>query len=366
MAIDIEGDKKENKEETKDGGVSVTVCVPAYNTRAFISKAVKSVLRQAADVPGRMEILIIDDGSTDGTCRELGTGNWELGTGNCEVRVMRQENHGVAYTRARLVEESRGEWLVFMDSDDLMAPGAFLHLFDAVSKYKVAYKTNADIVVGRMERFTGDAPMDESYGKNKGVRACDESYGKNRGIRRVSVEEYIGAALYQTWADCSLSAKMFRRELFTEEVLEEFRNGEVYEDLNIFVHVSARAKDIVDTGQTLYYYRQREGSILHTFHRGRLDVLKVTRRIVEFVEREMPALADAAHDREMSAHFNMLGLMLGHAGYESDIEESRGVIRRYRGRVLFNRKSRLKSRLGALVSYLPRGIFDRLLRRWYK
>src|SRR5581483_2375079 len=91
----------------------VTVIIPAYNRKAMLCEAVDSVLAQNYR---DFELLVVDDGSTDGTTQELASRYGE------RVRVLRQANHGVAAARNLGIRSSNGEYIAFLDSDDLWRP----------------------------------------------------------------------------------------------------------------------------------------------------------------------------------------------------------------------------------------------------
>jgi glycosyltransferase involved in cell wall biosynthesis len=90
----------------------ISVIVPTYNRQHFVANAVESVLRQDA---GNVEIVVVDDGSTDNTAAVLVPLMKH-------IRYIHQENRGVSAARNRGVRESRGEYLAFLDSDDEWAP----------------------------------------------------------------------------------------------------------------------------------------------------------------------------------------------------------------------------------------------------
>ncbi|MHB8457092.1 MAG: glycosyltransferase, partial [Acidimicrobiales bacterium] len=92
---------------------AVSVVIPTYPRARFITGAVESVLPQLG--PGD-EVLVVDDGSTDGTPEKLAR------FGN-SVRVILQDHQGAAAARNRGVAEARGEWVAFLDSDDWWLPG---------------------------------------------------------------------------------------------------------------------------------------------------------------------------------------------------------------------------------------------------
>jgi glycosyltransferase involved in cell wall biosynthesis len=92
---------------------AVSVVIPTYNRRQFIGEAVASVLQQGFD---DIEIIVVDDGSTDDTAEVLASFG-------AAIRSIYQENKGVSAARNRGVMESRGTFLAFLDSDDLWTAG---------------------------------------------------------------------------------------------------------------------------------------------------------------------------------------------------------------------------------------------------
>lgn len=98
----------------------VSVMMPAYNAARFITRAIESLREQTYDA---WELLVIDDGSTDGTGELAGA------TGDARVAVFRQENRGEAESRNAALSVARGEFVAFLDADDAFLPD---HLETAV------------------------------------------------------------------------------------------------------------------------------------------------------------------------------------------------------------------------------------------
>ena len=90
----------------------VSVVIPVYNAARFLADAIRSV--QAQRHP-RIEIIVVDDGSTDGS--------GEVARSFAGVRCLRQANGGIAAARNAGVHEARGNLLAFLDADDLWTPG---------------------------------------------------------------------------------------------------------------------------------------------------------------------------------------------------------------------------------------------------
>jgi glycosyltransferase involved in cell wall biosynthesis len=94
----------------------VSVVIPAYNAEAWIAESIASVLRQTYQ---KIEIILVDDGSTDRT-PEIATAL--LRAGSFPHRVFRQPNLGAAKARNKGWRDARGQWIQFLDADDLLEP----------------------------------------------------------------------------------------------------------------------------------------------------------------------------------------------------------------------------------------------------
>ena len=90
-----------------------SVVIPAYNAEKFIMRSVKSVLDQTHT---DFELIIVDDGSSDGTKKQLEQLSDE------RIRYIYQENGGVSAARNKGIIESKGQYVCFLDSDDEWMP----------------------------------------------------------------------------------------------------------------------------------------------------------------------------------------------------------------------------------------------------
>jgi glycosyltransferase involved in cell wall biosynthesis len=140
-----------NSQKTDCVQKTVSVCIPTYNRKEYLKETIQSILDQTYK---DYEIVIVDDGSTDGTeqmIKELGipvTYHW-------------QENSGDASSRNKLIELARGKYISFIDSDDLLLPDTLERLV------KVMEQENGQAVVyGSYYRIDKDG---EIYGKCKRI-----------------------------------------------------------------------------------------------------------------------------------------------------------------------------------------------------
>lgn len=126
----------------------VSVVIPCYNQAQFLAEAIESVLAQTYS---HYEIVVIDDGSEDNTA--------EVAARYPIVRCVRQENRGLADARNRGVQQSRGEYLVFLDADDRLLPGALeagLECFAA--NPECGFVFGRHVRIGTDGEFLGEGP----------------------------------------------------------------------------------------------------------------------------------------------------------------------------------------------------------------
>jgi glycosyltransferase involved in cell wall biosynthesis len=137
-----------------DESVKVSAIIPTYNRRSYIMRAIDSVLAQTVPVG---EILVVDDGSTDATAEFL---DEKYGA---RLRVIRQSNSGVSGARKRGIQEAKGDWIAFLDSDDEWMPGRNEQLLAAAAQVS----DNVAWIFGDMQVITdrgGDSTLFGEHG----------------------------------------------------------------------------------------------------------------------------------------------------------------------------------------------------------
>ncbi len=139
--------------------MKISALIPTFNRRGYVQRAIQSILAQTVPVD---EIIVVDDGSTDGTAEEI-----ERGFGD-RVRVIRQANQGVAGARRRGVLEAKGDWVAFLDSDDEWTPDRNRILLEAIRKVP------ADVawIFGNTQEITDAGVEFTQFGKH-GLRVAE-------------------------------------------------------------------------------------------------------------------------------------------------------------------------------------------------
>ena len=104
----------------------ISVVIPLYNKEASIAQSLKSVLSQEYD---DFEVVIVDDGSTDGSVGVVEAIN------DPRIRLIKQENGGPSKARNTGVKNAKGEWILFLDADDELEPDALEYFANLIRKF---------------------------------------------------------------------------------------------------------------------------------------------------------------------------------------------------------------------------------------
>ncbi|AMO37462.1 glycosyltransferase family 2 protein [Thauera humireducens] len=218
----------------------VSVIMPAFNVKAFIAEAINSVFLQ--DVPG-VEILVIDDGSRDGTA-DFVEQNFPV------VRLFRKENGGSATARNVGLREARGEYIAFLDADDVWLPGklkAQLDYFEAHPDIAMLGTGFAPWVADADGRFGDPAAL--AAGNAAIDPAAVDPDASGWGYHKMLLDNYV-------WT----TTVMMRRALVERIGLfdETLRLGQ---DYDFFLRAS-RETEIHVLKRVFAVYRQHPGSAI--------------------------------------------------------------------------------------------------------
>lgn len=216
----------------------VSVIVPAFNAAEFLPAALASILNQPNV---RQEIIVVDDGSTDETAR-LPAVRHPL------VRLLRQANQGAAAARNTGIKAARGEWLAFLDADDIWPAGRqerLLSLTHAAPELRV--------VQGRLQRVQ-----------------CDMSV--------LEAPRYAG----------QLGTALFHREVF-DRVGAFDAQLKFSEDLDLFLRIQDQGLAIGRVPDVVLQYRQHDDSLTHGQAPTDLFIARVLKRSLDRRRASMTA-----------------------------------------------------------------------------
>ena len=213
----------------------ISVIIPLYNVEQYLSDCIESVLAQTYT---DFELILVDDGSTD-NCGAICDAYKRR---DKRVVVVHQNNQGVASTRNTGIALAKGEYIAFVDSDDIV------HADYLNSLYHALQKSRADISVCDMQRF---AEENELKHINTYTKRTPRLMTGRDGC--LSIYHMDGKVPVMAWG------KLYRAELF-ENI--RYPIGMIHEDDATTPKLLYRARKIVLMDDKLYYYRQRAGSIM--------------------------------------------------------------------------------------------------------
>lgn len=253
----------------------ISVIVPVYNSIDCLERCVKSICSQTY---GNLEILLIDDGSVDGT-GELCD---RLASEDSRIRTYHKENGGASSARNMGIGLASGACLGFVDSDDYIGPDMYELMMKAMCGQR------GDIVqISRDE-------VDEA-----GRRLPDVCVPPD-AVRFCSAEEFLKELLLHR-GDCSFCTKLVRRERFEKH---RFPEGVLNEDFSLLVDMLQEIEGITILPEQRYHVVCRQESTTRrktqdSFSRVFLDIVDNADKIQELVDRMYPEL------REYAVRFNL-------------------------------------------------------------
>ncbi len=211
----------------------ISVIVPVYNVEAFLKKCLNSLVHQTYD---NLEIILIDDGSTDLSPRICD----EYAERYSNVRVIHQQNKGLCGARNTGLDDAKGDYIGFVDSDDWCALDMYQYLYDGLCKY------NVDVAACGYYRVRT---------KGRIVARCD-------GAAHVLDEDLIIRDIVLNNDFCSFFwNKLFRRSVFGNL---RFPEGHTFEGERFMHRVIKNTNNAVLLGEPKYYYVDATDSIVNT------------------------------------------------------------------------------------------------------
>ena len=225
--------------------VKTSVIIPVFNTAQYLPACLDSVLAQTQS---EIEVILVDDGSTDGSLDI----EYAYAARDPRVRVVQQSHLRQGSARNRGLAEARGEFVYFMDSDDLIVPTMFETCYAACEHYQLDFATfdtagfEDDPNIERPELF--DMVCDRSQFVREDVMDGVTFWAENHGP---------GYLYWVCWLE------YFRRSFLVENDLR-FVEGIYFEDNDWIVRVFLAARRLKYLPQKMHRYRARPNSNVHS------------------------------------------------------------------------------------------------------
>lgn len=220
----------------------LSVILPVYNAAPWLADCVGSIRRSAGEEFGNIELLLVDDGSTD----ESGALCDGFAAQHPNIRAFHKANGGVASARNLGLDHARGQHIAWVDPDDLVAEDWFSGIRDALDQ------GGPDVIVMDSLRF-GDGPE------------VPEVYGRPGGI--VDRDTFVEDVVRDIRILSGMPNKVIRAELFQGVRFDEALP--ILEDYAAILSILEPAGTVYYIPKPLYRYRQHPGSLLHSGSAGR-------------------------------------------------------------------------------------------------
>lgn len=289
--------------------ILISVIVPVYNVELYIDECVQSILNQTYR---SLEVILIDDGSTDTSDEK------------CEkyiqqddrVRVIHQGNRGLSAARNAGIDICIGEWIIFVDSDDVLPNDAIENLLSVVVQQKAE--------IGQGVLSTVQVHPEAAY---------------NPVIEIYEGKDFLKSSYFSTTA----CGKIYHRTIWNHR---RFREGIIHEDYDIMYRIIYETSRVAFANYIVYNVRNRSGSITRSgYSDKKLILLDIDEeKIAYFKEKGDNILLDQAY---MSYYGDLLYL------YKQNLQKN--IIKKYRKNIknfLRIKTIRFRTKVKLIVCYL--------------
>lgn len=224
--------------------MEISVIVPVYNVEKYLYRCVESILNQSFK---DYELILVDDGSTD----KSGSICDELKEKDNRIKVIHKANGGLSEARNIGILSAQGKFVTYIDSDDYVANDYLSTLYSRLIKY------NCDIACGGFRIFSD--VNNNINDRRETLREC--LYTGNEAFLTL-----LNGKLYTSSCNMLIKTEIARENLFPV--------GKYHEDEFTTYRYFISSNSVIVVDKDLYYYYQREGSIVHSFGKQVLDEIK--------------------------------------------------------------------------------------------
>ena len=234
--------------------VKVSIIIPVFNTEKYLEKCLQSVLNQKLD---KIEVICVDNGSTDGSIDILK--KYSIKYPNFKIINHPNGNQGDA--RNIGIQQSKGDYIGFVDSDDYVHPEMFELLYQKVKNH------GSDIGICNIQTFSEKSVLQNQLIKTKFLDFKDKFKIKQN---------------FHLLRNTTIANKIFSRNLIMKNDLR-FLEGVFHEDQYFVVIALLKSRYISSVSKSLYYYRKiRKNSTSENISDNAFDIFEVWKKIKSY------------------------------------------------------------------------------------
>ncbi|HHD2769861.1 TPA: glycosyltransferase, partial [Clostridium perfringens] len=231
--------------------MDLSVIIPVYNSEKYLNDCLKSVVNQTIK---SKEIIIINDGSTDGSEKIIKnyTNKYEF------IKVINKENQGVSLARNDALKVARGEYIAFVDSDDIVDKNMFNEMVT------LAKENGADIIECDYQRFKEDEEITYNYENSKDIYILQ---GKE------ALAEFLNFNIQGY-----LCNKIHKRENIVENKIE-FLNFDCFEDMMFNLESFNNCNKYIKINKDFYKYRSVDSSLSSNINKKHIEIYSIQMKL---------------------------------------------------------------------------------------
>lgn len=243
----------------------ISIIIPVYNGEKYVENLINNFKCQAVKDYNDLELVFIDDGSIDKTVDIL---NKHTENKMFKISVFSQENKGVSCARNLGIEKAKGDFITFVDVDDLVTKDYFKSLKNCIDSKEF------DVFV-----FTSTRLKEENFKLNNTQEDMVVNHIFKEDMLLKMLENPTKFGVYNL---------LIKKDFINKNNLKFALGYKYYEDYDFIYRAFALAKHIVITDKPLYYYILRENSAMQKFTKDRIDCIKLMEDLAVWLEMIVP------------------------------------------------------------------------------
>ena len=300
----------------------ISVVIPVYNVEQYLPKCIESIMSQTYK---NLEIILVNDGSTDGSQKICE----EYKSIDNRIKIINKENGGLSDARNVGIDNSSGNYITFIDSDDYIDDDYVYTLYKSLISY------NADMSIASHKII---------YPKRIIDKATDEKFCANS-------KKVLEKILYDEGIDLSAWGKLYKKSLFNNI---KFPKGRLFEDSATTYRLIDESKKIAVNSKSVYNYVIRKNSISNEmFSEKKMDLITSTMEMTEFIKKKYPELEKGCERRLMYAYLSTLTQLAKTKETNSSMQAKlMNYIKKNKGRVLKDKRIPKRDRIGIISTML--------------
>lgn len=310
----------------------ISVIVPVYNVEKYMTKCIESVLNQTVE---DLEIILVDDGSTDGSGSICD--NYQKRDGR--IQVIHKKNGGQSSARNAGVDKATGDYVGFVDADDYILFNMYEKLLNMIESIK------ADVAVCGIYDVYKNAMIPQCTEKAEFVCDAKEMF------RNILLDDKISGSVCNKLIKANIAKKL------------HFYDGKLFEDAFYSTQLVQRVKKVAVTTEPMYFYVHRSNSTTtSTFRKADLDVIEAFFINERVVQEQFPELKEEAKFALDSSYLRVLDKILLSKNYKS-IPEYASIVKyiKNNSKSIIDCKYFLRTRKLAIRAFRVHILFYRFL-----